>query len=320
MTTANMPQLDQLQVVVSDIATHRAVVSVSASRHDTLLQQWLDDGEIEASIRGPRCELSRTLPAGFTLRPAKLGDRSILRCVVTDPSFWSGDLPAIYDVTITRKAAGIAPSTTKRSLGVRPLGRSRGYLTREGKVWIPRLVACDTVPASSLVDSFREQVLGALIDLGGDATIAAQFLAAASQRGCYSVAHCCAASEAELLEQVVLARQFPAVMMACFPANITISERLRDAALGLMLAYRVDRSTDLAALDRGGISALVICGTSAGEITELAHAANFRGPILAQLADGQHTDLAAARAACDQLQRDLAALPNRYLPIAGLVV
>jgi hypothetical protein len=56
---------------------------------------------LQGTLRGPYCEIARTLPAEFEFRPLKFEkDEAWAEAVVTDPCMWSKDMPHFYHVNV----------------------------------------------------------------------------------------------------------------------------------------------------------------------------------------------------------------------------
>lgn len=315
---------DSLQVIVREIAAHRAVVLVAAASDDQETQQLFDAGKVSATIRGPRCELAKTLPAGFSLSKMMLGEHALLRGVITDPSFWSSDLPAIYDVTIRIPQNSSEEFTIKRSIGVRPVSRSKQYVVREGKVWIPRIVRPEAIDGEAAIADYRNQLAAALVPLNADAQSFQEFADRASRTGCYVIANIHAACESDQLRAVEIARQFPAVMMVCFAPEHQPTATVLAAASGLLIGTIIAADEESSSSDLqeqlAWAGVLIVEAATAGAITALAQRASFRGPVIAMRKLTSASTLATARDACDRLQSDLATLAVPFLPFAGFVV
>jgi hypothetical protein len=55
---------------------------------------------IRGTLRGPNCELARTLPAVFMFRAAPQQSTPTAEAVVTNPCTWSPELPHLYECDV----------------------------------------------------------------------------------------------------------------------------------------------------------------------------------------------------------------------------
>lgn len=75
--------------------------------------------EICGTLRGPLCELARTLPAEFAfhdLGPAQPGKAE---AVVTEPCLWSEELPHLYQADLEAVRGGEVLATFHGKIGLR---------------------------------------------------------------------------------------------------------------------------------------------------------------------------------------------------------
>src|SRR3954466_14150724 len=111
--TKELPALD---VFFGELTAHRAVVYARLARP-------ADDRELTLAgqVRGPRCLHAQTLPASSTLVDLGPGPTLLTRAIVTEPVFWSVDLPAIYDVTVQLHRGANLIASARREVGLRAL-------------------------------------------------------------------------------------------------------------------------------------------------------------------------------------------------------
>jgi len=56
--------------------------------------------EFRGSLRGPYCEAARTLPAEYPFRALGGQESPAAEAIVTDPCWWSADLPHLYQADV----------------------------------------------------------------------------------------------------------------------------------------------------------------------------------------------------------------------------
>lgn len=97
---------------------------------------------IAGSLTGPRRGRDTTLPATSRLMP--LSDPAATapasRAILTEPAFWTPDLPNLYRVEARLEPQGGDSWTTEAWIGLRRLGiRGRSFWL-DGRRWVPRVV------------------------------------------------------------------------------------------------------------------------------------------------------------------------------------
>jgi hypothetical protein len=55
---------------------------------------------LRGSLRGPFCEMARTLPADFAFRESSEREPGVAEAIVTEPCLWSQDMPHLYRVDL----------------------------------------------------------------------------------------------------------------------------------------------------------------------------------------------------------------------------
>ena len=191
---------------------------------------------ITGALTGPRCRLATTLPTTNPLQSLAGEGPAAARAIITEPSFWTPELPNIYELTAeARTAAGIV-AATRRLVGLRRLGVRGRSIWLDGRRWVPRgrgLVGESFDPAG-----FRVESLAAVIT---DPTL--EMCAAADASGVAIVARFSAGCETpKIIEQVAMLAQHPAVVMAVIPArSITMVTAARSTGT-MLVAVEVDGS------------------------------------------------------------------------------
>ena len=302
------PSLETLEVYYGELTPSRAViharVRIGAAQGDLSLS---------ASLRGPRCSQGSTLPATNRLVPReccllKQGRLESLyevtaQGLVTEPVFWSPDWPALYDLTVELRRGSEVLDQTTRSFGFRPLSVVGKSLIYGGKTWVLRGVQ-RTIRLASAIDECRQQAaaLVAPIEL-----VRQSMLRDASDKGVLTVVLLTGWDEEE---HVQMLSSFAAVGVVVLPPQ---SPPLGFALPGnLLLAHHVKQGDEEPPRD----DARLILGEVRDPATFASWAATMNRAVIAYRELWDRADVAAARAACDQLQRDLAP----YGQFAGYIV
>ena len=287
-------------VFYGDLTVNRAYVYARLPRIESP-GEW----SLAGQVRGPRCLLAETLPVTAKLIDQGPGPTLLARALLADPVFWTPDLPAIYDVAMSLLRGGEVVASARREIGLRPLGVRRKFLSLAGRRWVLRGVHSSST-SSTLPRQWHDAAAGYVVRLPG----ADDCFAEASQFGALAVALDMGPADSIVRRLRELAR-FPAVALAVLD-NVPDSVQPRRLASNLLFAQRVN-------------------GTSVPDIQAWAHllwmenaepaavirlAARTELPIIVSRTLAQPQPLAAARAACDPLQRDLAAIGQ----FAGYVV
>lgn len=262
---------------------------------------------IEGTIQGPECRHATTLPTSARLVDLGGGGSAgalVGRITLTEPSFWTPQLPSLYRLDVRLIAGSLEVARSSRRVGLRRLGvRGRSFWL-DGHRWVPRAVGLSDGGAH----------LAALRGNGASAFVVAPtdaILTATDAEGVAVVARLPDAptnvTEATML--LMHWSQHPSVTIAVVPrgwpeaAVTTLASSTRRARGTMLLARAV----------AGGEPPASACGCDA-LVVDLAPAAvphdSWRGvpdvPLVAcrMTADG---DVVSRRGACDRLQADLAA-------------
>jgi hypothetical protein len=297
-------RLAHLDVFCSDVTPNRAIV------HARLYGDEALPGESLAGIvRGPRCSRGSTLPASYQLLEQQshasgpVDDLPHATALITEPVFWSPDWPALYDVTIELRRDGAVIETATRTIGVRPLAVAGRHLVYGGKTWVLRAIRCDA-PAEAILQPCREHAAALLAPA---ASLDEKLLTQASEEGVLVIAEISAGSaEAELAR---LSRN-AAVAIGVLPPGWGAIE---SAAPGnILLAHHLVQGQSEPPPD----DARLVMGEVKDSAGFAAWVQSLNRPAIAFRPLVKWSDVAAARAECDRLQRDLAA----YGQFAGYIV
>lgn len=257
----------------------------------------LEGATLSGTIRGPRSAFAQSLPSTARFVDLGPGETLLSRAIVTDPSFWSSDNPALYDVTIELHREGKLLASEKRTLAFRPLGTRGQWLTREEQPWVIRGVSAGSSTSGNLDDWRTARAVYLAHDFTDEA------LRRAAELGVYAIVPL-RGDQGTVAEQLqALARQ-PAAIIAAIECD-TLDHRLAQVAPNLLLAqyFRASDSRDRIQPADWAQLALV----EVGDVASLAEKTRgisvpvvFFRPLVRQEA------VESARAACDRLQRDLA--------------
>lgn len=257
---------------------------------------------ISGTIAGPRRGRDTTLPATARLQPTSTP--GLARAIVTEPAYWTPDLPNLYRLEATVERGDALPVSSDRLVGLRRLGVRGRSLWLDGHRWVPRgitatghddLAACKAANVAAVIDDPDERTLTRADELGV-AVIAV--LATAMQGDLAAIATHIAAWAAH-----------PSTAVAILPCSIDldtadeIAVSTRERRGTMLLAAPVSGTAPPPASLPPGIDALVI--TLDADTTPHD---GWRGgasvPLLAWR--GGHTSPATGRAPCDALQAALA--------------
>ncbi|QDU30863.1 hypothetical protein ETAA8_60120 [Anatilimnocola aggregata] len=280
-----------------ELTTNRAQIFVRVPR-----EAEFQDCMLYGKVIGPRCELAHTLPAKFALTDLGAGPTLLARTTITDPCYWTGDLPQLYDVQVELRRGTEVIAREQRMIGLRGIGgRSSptgNQLIREGKVWVPRGVELSSLDSSELL-SLREQLL-----VGICQAPPLDLLVEATRRGVYLIVLVDAAQQ-EIVAALRQLARWPAVMMAVVRGADSHDRGLAQVAPNLLLAQPVP-AADLGSFQPAAWASVMIAEV-AGDSVPVAGITNCPLPVIIQRPTQQKLSAEAARAECDRLQRDLAA-------------
>ena len=246
------------------------------------------------TLTGPRCRYARTLPAVFPVRDVN-GTAEVL---VTEPCYWTADLPFLYHLRIEVRNGGKIIESIKQTVGLRRLSVRGSSLFVEGKRFVFRAAR---LPSGKRIDwqAWRNARL-AMYVVDPDE----ELCQSANEQGIWIVAEM---SGGSLPKHVM---NCPAVaIVVVTPAELASAERLSGGALiGA-------RTTDDGFVPKAPNPNLLV-----HEVQDIAvskrELAGCPRPVVVIRSHESFTSLAAARAACEQLQRDLAPELN----LAGYIV
>jgi hypothetical protein len=249
-----------------------------------------DDWQLTGSLRGPSCSLSATLPATHPFAPLAPGDSLLARAVVPEPSFWTPEMPHVYQAEIKLMQGQREVASTSRPFGIRTLGCAGSKLIYGGKRWVLRGVRFDEVPATTNWNAWREGNTSILVDNPSD-TLCAE----ASCAGVLLVARL----RADQVGEIARLSRWPAVGVVVLPADANPAQGNRRH--NLILAQQVDAVTKPATWAQAVV--LDLQGNGMDDSTVPQHGL----ATLVLRSAISLSSVAAGRGECDRLQRDLAA-------------
>jgi hypothetical protein len=243
--------------------------------------------QLRGTLRGPSCTISATLPATHSFVPQAPGGSLLARAVVPEPSFWTPEVPHVYQAEIRLMQGEREVACVDRLFGIRTLGAASGKLIYGGKRWVLRGVGYDEVLPAADWNTWHASDTAAMVDNPSDAQCEA-----ASRAGVLLVAHLRTSESGHLAR---LSR-WPAVGMVLLPGDAVVDASRRH---NLILAQHDDA---LAATARWAQAVVVqIPGDDVASCAPLGGSAT-----LALRRAGQLPGVSQGRIACDRLQRDLA--------------
>jgi hypothetical protein len=255
--------------------------------------------ELAGRVVGPRCRWAQTLPAASRLVARAAGndaDALLAEAVVPDPCFWSDELPMLYTVEVQLRRGGRTIAAAERPIGFRGVGRRGRSLFREGRRWVPRGMHAASVSGEAGDDLSAWRAAPAVMAVAQPSDT---LCASASQVGVWIVAIADEPGDALVAELARLAR-YAAVFLVALPPGAAATAAMRRAARNVLLAERPafhgTPHADCIFADAGDADAFA-AAVRASELPAIA---------CRRLATPQ--TLAAARRACDALQRDMAAV------------
>ncbi len=112
---------------------------------------------VEAAISGPESIRSTTLPVRLLVRFAPLretpaGRAFTGRVVLTEPAYWTAELPMRYRVAGRLFVDGQPVAQFDEAIGLRRLGIRGRSLWLDGRRWVPRGLACGRPTAAVFAD------------------------------------------------------------------------------------------------------------------------------------------------------------------------
>jgi hypothetical protein len=200
--------------------TMRADVYVRA-----MLAPTLTHGVLRGTLVGPECRRATTLPATAQVSPVPgEGAPGILlgRAILTEPAFWTPDLPNRFQLTAAVTIAGAEVATCRQMVGLRRFGVRGRSLWLDGRRFVPR--GRTLAGGSEQIEAFRRADLTAIV-----ADPSESFLEHCDTEGLAVIAECSSGSKQSLsvdktARQVVAWARHPAVLVAILPRRMPLDQ------------------------------------------------------------------------------------------------
>ncbi len=284
---------DQIQVFSGQVSNMSADLYLRLAEPP---EQWK-----QVEVMGPYCTSGRTLPTTARFEP--LQDTSGLwRARIIDPACWTLDHPMLYRVRLEAAAGHSEAKSIQIECGIRRFGCRDRNLWWDGKRWVLRGVMVNHVRETEFAAWKNARVAMWITD--SQLTL----LEEAARLGLMLVIDLRREIPAEELNRIA---RCPAVMMVIVDHNLEITS-LRGLLPGIVLAKRFAPTTMPQPSEDADAVLLCVDAELPPDLTSLGNR-----PVLALRELSEPVDeIAAARSACDQLQRDLA---GRY-DLSGYIV
>jgi hypothetical protein len=272
---------------------------------------------LAGTLTGPECRRGWTLPT-----TARFADRGsgppgesaavVARAILTEPSFWTPELPGLYRLDVQLVDGDLDRETVvasdRRLVGLRRSGIRGTSLWLEGRRWVPRGVVCTAAEFSPAL--LRQAAATAVI-----VDPPAALLAEADAEGVAVIAVLADATGQPLgvaaaLERLTAWAWHPAVVMAVVPKGGPV-EPLATAARrrkGTILLAGVVAGAEPRPSGFDGLDAVIV-ELAAGAVPHAEWLGGVPLPLIAWWHDAGHgaaTAIDDRRRACDRLQAALA--------------
>lgn len=263
--------------------------------------------EVVATLHGPHCKFARTLPVEFSFDATTTSDGPfVTRTVVTEPCYWTAELPFLYNLEVAWKTARDARCRFSAKIGLRRwASRGQSFYTNGQRTVlrgaiaqaldIEMLEAGRAVDAALLVsppdvEAWRfadEHGVPLVTDLRGESGGIRSVLAGLSWRPAAVLA-------------IVDEHQLTPKSIQNLPTHLALTLGLEHGGHSYP---NVDLWRKKAALPDWASAVAVDLDSNERPAPWLAHCGK---PVIAIRRGGAYADLHQARAACDRLQAELA--------------
>src|SRR3954471_15865420 len=84
-----------------------------------------ESAAVHGELRGPFCEIARTLPADFPFRNLSPDRANMVEAIVTDPCLWSPEMPLLYRIDVQATAGEQVVGEYHGTIGLQRLAPRR---------------------------------------------------------------------------------------------------------------------------------------------------------------------------------------------------
>lgn len=257
---------------------------------------------IAGTLTGPRRGRDTTLPV--TARLQSTGPGGGARVILTEPAYWTPDLPNLYRLEATIATGAAPPRSIDRLVGLRRLGIRGRSLWLDGHRWVPRACrvadvagvdACKAAGLAALVADPDEPILARADELG----VAVLALASATRAHAVAV----------LADRIAAWAAHASAALAILPADLSattvaeIASAARPLKGTLLLAATVSGAAPPPATIPPGIDCLVVA-LDAAMVPNEGWRNDAGLPLVAWRGDESSPE--SGREPCDALQAALA--------------
>ena len=299
-----MPLLNNLDVFYGDLTANLAYVYARLPRSTEPSSAEPGEWSLTGTVRGPRCLHAQTLPTMSRLVDMGPGPTTLARAIVTEPCFWSPDLPALYDVTVKLQRGSEVMATAQRELGLRALGARGRSLSLDGKTHVLRGVS-DASTTARLPRVWHEALAMYVTNEAKQ-----EALSEASQWGAMVLVELTVA-DGNLASRLRELARVPAVAIVAIRGSVPGDFSKKMVAPNLLLAQVVQGGSEIM---ESWADVTIADGDELDWIRDLA--LRMDKPIVVRRKLAEPRDITDSRAACDLLQRELAPIGQ----FAGYVV
>lgn len=168
--------------------------------------------QLTGQVRGPRAATARTLPLTAELIDQGQGPSVLARALIPDPSYWSPDLPAVYDLDVRLERDGNVVSRANHTLGLRRFGVKGDSFYFSPRRWVLRGITVDSAEEADM--EFLREVNASLVAWFPDESLCQM----ASDHGVV-VAAILSGRETEVCAALERCSRWPAVALAILDAD-----------------------------------------------------------------------------------------------------
>jgi hypothetical protein len=285
--------LDDLQLFFGDANEAEARVYALLARGD-----FPKGTKLTGELKGPLCQYAKTLPATIRFTD-RSDDRSLLaEAVVPDPSFWTPELPMLYGATMEVQLPDATKLRDRESqlLGLRRLGVIGPSIYLDQQRFVFRGVSCQQLEPD---DERAARETGTTICLQSATEAVCEN---ASRHGVLLVADGTSLHDAQQVRrEVARIARWPSVVIIVLDHQIQIVGDLRRFARNTLFAQRCQ--ADAPFIERTWAH---LVWWEIDSIEPSLEPPTAKLPIIAYHRGEAHATIQDGRAACDQLQTNLA--------------